>query len=127
MRRLVLAAVCLAALVGAAACGGTGATAPDSRWVALDPVIVNLADPGGHRYLRTALSLECGDEKTAKEIERAESRICDAVIRVLRSKTAAELAPARMEELRRELAEAVNGALGRNAVAGVYFEEFITQ
>jgi flagellar basal body-associated protein FliL len=139
-----LAVLGLAALVGLSVCAGAvlagkaalafgGRAAREERAAAafynstLDSVVVNLADPGGRRYLRTTVALEYADPEVAKEIERAGSRVQDAVIRVLRAKTVADLAPDRIDALRRELVSAVNGVLGWDGVTGVYFQEFIVQ
>lgn len=105
-----------------------GVTAPaERRQLTLDSMVVNLAEPGSRRYLRATISLEYADRRVEKEMERVGYRVRDAVIQVLRRKSVADLAPDRVEGLRRELLAAVNGILGEGSVTGLYFREFIIQ
>jgi flagellar FliL protein len=103
------------------------AEAAQLHQMALDSLVVNLADAGGRRYLRVTITLEYSDPRVEKELERTGYKIRDAVIRVLRSKTAADLSPDKTEPLKTELIDTVNGYLNSGRITGLYFQEFIIQ
>ncbi|MGI9859993.1 flagellar basal body-associated FliL family protein [Moorella naiadis] len=91
----------------------------------LDSIVVNLADPGLHRYLRTKITLEYSDPKLATELGEKLYRIKDTVISVLRSKKTDDLQ--NEEALKRELLTAINAQLSSGQVKALYFEEFLVQ
>lgn len=97
------------------------------RQLNLEPLVVNLADPGGRRYLRVTITLEFTDPKVEKEMARVGYRVRDAIIQVLRSKTVADLAPDQADKVRQELLDTVNGLLEKGKFTGLYFQEFIIQ
>ncbi|MGB9919153.1 MAG: flagellar basal body-associated FliL family protein [Moorellales bacterium] len=103
------------------------AQAQELRQTALEPLVVNLADSGGRRYLRVTITLEYAEPRVEKELQKAGYKIRDAIIQALRSKTAADLAPDRAEQIRQELIETVNRYLETGRVTGLYFQEFIIQ
>lgn len=91
----------------------------------LDSMVVNLADPGLHRYLRVKITLEYSDPKLATELNDKLYRVKDTVISVLRSKKTDDLQ--NEEALKRELMTAINSQLTSGQVRALYFEEFIIQ
>ncbi len=104
--------------------------------VVIGPLIVNLADVGGDRYLKIKLVLlevPSAAKKEKKEGEKEGISLQDAVIRdtiitVLSSKTSDDLlSVSGKEELKNELITAINQALHRNLVRKIYFLEFIIQ
>jgi len=104
--------------------------------VVIGPLIVNLADVGGDRYLKIKLVLlevPTAAKKEKKEGEKEGISLQDAVIRdtiitVLSSKTSDDLlSVSGKEELKNELITAINQALHRNLVRKIYFLEFIIQ
>ncbi len=104
--------------------------------VVVGPLIVNLADVGGDRYLKIKLVLlevPSAAKKEKKEGEKEGISLQDAVIRdtiitVLSSKTSDDLlSVSGKEELKNELITAINQALHRNLVRKIYFLEFIIQ
>ncbi len=104
--------------------------------VVVGPLIVNLADVGGDRYLKIKLVLlevPQAAEKEKKEGEKEGISLQDAIIRdtiitVLSSKTSDDLlSVSGKEELKNELITAINQALGRNLVRKIYFLDFIIQ
>lgn len=97
------------------------------RQIDLEPLVVNLADPGGRRYLRVAITLEYADPRVEKEMERVSYRVRDAIIRALRSKTVADLAPEHSDKVREELLNTINELLEAGRFTGLYFQEFIIQ
>ncbi|MGB9859303.1 MAG: flagellar basal body-associated FliL family protein [Moorellaceae bacterium] len=91
----------------------------------LESFVVNLADPGLRRYLRTKITLEYTNPRLEGELNEKLHRIRDAIIAVLRSKKTEELS--QEEALKRELLTAVNSQLESGQVRALYFEEFIVQ
>jgi len=65
---------------------------PASHVLALEPMIVNLSDSGGHAYLRATISLRIQDEdKSEKKEEKKDPKVGDAVATELRDTTLAVL------------------------------------
>ncbi len=94
----------------------------------LDPFIVNLADPTGHRYLRAKITLEFRDDQAYQQANERIPQINDAIIMVLSSKTVEEvLSPEGKLELRMELIRKLNELLGPNAIRNIYFTQFVVQ
>jgi flagellar protein FliL len=98
--------------------------------VPLDSFIVNLADPGGRKYLRANVLILVPDEAEAKEIEENKlviSRVRSAVIEVLAKRTSAELLTAEgRAALKHDIAETAK-EIAHIEVKDVLFEEFIVQ
>ncbi|WP_022852812.1 flagellar basal body-associated FliL family protein [Thermodesulfatator atlanticus] len=94
----------------------------------LDPFVVNLADPTGHRYLRAKITLEFRNDKAYQLANDRIPQINDAIIMVLSSKTVEEvLSPEGKLELRLELIRKLNDLLGPNTVKNIYFTQFVVQ
>lgn len=104
---------------------GPGAAIP------LEPFVVNLADPGGSRFLRVNLSLVIQDEEHAKEIEEnavAKMKIRSSILELLALQTADRLiTPEGKTELKATIAEAAGKAVGELHVTDVLFSEFVVQ
>ncbi len=104
--------------------------------VTIGPIIVNLADAGGDRYLKIKLVLleaKSGAKKAKKEEESTGMSLEDAIIRdviinTISAKTSDDLlSVSGKEELKHELITAINRALNKNLVKKIYFTEFIIQ
>jgi flagellar FliL protein len=111
----------------------------------LDTKVVNLAEPGGLRYLQASIVLEfwplienynelVGEEKVVAvdefkaEIDVWKPVIDDLVTGILSSKTYNDVATIEGKEaLKEELITAINGALGYEGVVNVYFTSFLVQ
>ena len=94
----------------------------------LDPFIVNLADPTGHRYLRAKITLEFRDDEAYQKANERVPQINDAIIMVLSSKTVEEvLSPEGKMELRIELIRKLNELLGPNSIKNIFFTQFVVQ
>ena len=94
--------------------------------VSLDPLAVNLADPGGRRYLRTEIVLEFpANRHLERELEAIQHRVTHTAISVLRSKRVVDLND--MESVSQELKNAINEQLQRGEITGLYFENFVIQ
>lgn len=95
----------------------------------LEPFIVNLADPGGKRYIKLTVSLDVKDEKLKKEIEMRMPQIRDSVLLLLSSKSFNDISPvAGKIKLRNEVLKIINNTLGgAGQVNTLYFGEFVIQ
>lgn len=118
--------------------------------VSLGERVVNLADPGGYRYLKTEIVVEVAvDQKTydrltagsggghggggaadalRTELEHVWPRIQDTLTLVLTAKTVEELAqPEGKEQLKQELKEKLQPAFGDYHITEVYLTQFVIQ
>jgi flagellar FliL protein len=99
----------------------------------LPPIIVNLADPSGDRYLKISLALVMNGKEKPKGSESSgetleDAAIKNAVITVISTKTSDTLLTlSGKEELKKQLIKAINSALGEDAVRDIYFTDFIIQ
>lgn len=94
----------------------------------MEPFVVNLASNGTPRYLRTSLSLALKDEHEKEKIKKVEPHIRHDLIMTLSSKRTEELlTPEGKLELRKEMLELINAAIGEKIVSDIYFREFIIQ
>ncbi|HLI25958.1 MAG TPA: flagellar basal body-associated FliL family protein [Chloroflexota bacterium] len=108
--------------------------------------IVNLADAGAMRYLKTTIVLELVDpagkltvpksgeeykkkqEELTKELKGPLTLMDDQITNILSSKTVAELmSPEGKQRLRDELRERLQRVLPEYRIVGVYFTDFIIQ
>jgi flagellar FliL protein len=101
--------------------------------VALEPLLVNLADDDGHAYLRLGLVLAEEVSKDAKPAEEkpgpeANAAVRDAVLDVLGKKHAAELLQSDGKDaLKKELKAALDARVPEAKVRAVYFTDFLVQ
>lgn len=95
-----------------------------------DGLIVNLADPGGRRFLRLSMILLLPDAHEAKELSENElvmSRVRSALIDLLSTRTSASLGtPEGRAELKKAIADAAHHT-GHMEVRDVLFKEFVVQ
>ncbi|MDK2792017.1 MAG: flagellar protein FliL [Deferribacteres bacterium] len=90
--------------------------------------IVNLADPGGTRYLKVTMQAELDSDKLVDEIEKRKPQIRDIILTVLSSKTYAEVSTAQGKlALKQEIIRRINLTLTTGAVKSIYFTEFVSQ
>jgi flagellar FliL protein len=108
--------------------------------VSMETFIVNLADPGGNRYLRVTMDLELagkpgdkpGDKSASKtagdELAKRMPQIRDAVLMILSTKRYADIStPEGKTALREEILTAVNNLLASSQITRIYFKEFVIQ
>ena len=104
---------------------GPGAAIP------LEPFVVNLADPGGTRFLRVSLSLVVAEEEQAKELEEnvvTKMKVRSAGLELLALQSAERLiTPEGKTELKKAIAEAAAKAVTDFHVTDVLFSEFVVQ
>lgn len=111
----------------------------------LETKVVNLAEPGGLRYLQASIVLEfwplienyyelVGEEKVAAEDEfKAEIDVWkpvidDLVMTTLSSKTYNDISTIEGKEaLKKELITSINKSLGYEGVINIYFTSFLVQ
>lgn len=98
--------------------------------VALEPFVVNLADPGATRFLRISLSLVVGEEHAKeleeKEVERMQLR--SAILELLALQTSDTLVtPEGKIELKKAIAKRVGETVHELHVVDVLLSEFVVQ
>jgi flagellar protein FliL len=107
----------------------------------LEPILVNLADPGGHAYLRLGLAVVLEDapgmpppvaSATAPAVmslpREREIPIRDTVLAVLGEQTSSGLlAPGGKERLKEQLQAALASHNAELKVRGLYFSDFLVQ
>ncbi len=111
----------------------------------LDTKVVNLAEPGGLRYLQASIVLEIRpldqnyysldseeralvEENLKSEIDQRRPMIDDIVMTILSSKTFNQIATVEGKQaLKEELMTAINEALGYQGVINIYFTDFVIQ
>ncbi len=107
-----------------------------SHLVALEPMVVNLADTGGHSYLRAAVTLRMQDEPAAKK-EKSEADksaktdtadLRDTILAVLSVETPEALLSADgREALKSRLKQKLSQRNSDARVLDVYFTDFLVQ
>jgi len=97
--------------------------------VALDPFILNLADPEGDRYVRVAVRIGLDSALAAERLSTEDlqlARVRDRILTSLSSKTAEEITSYDGKEtLRAELKGAIAPLFTEARVVDVYFMEFL--
>ena len=102
----------------------------------LEPLLINLADAGGHAYLRLSVVLEEEDDPLAKPKEKEEAKpvpgadasVRDTIFDVLGRQTGDELlAPDGKEKLKTELLTAITARNPELRVRTIYFTDFLVQ
>ena len=99
--------------------------------VPFEPFVVNLADPGGQRFLRASIQRLVDSADEAEHIEKTtvlQMGERAAILDVLTEQTSEHLASkAGKEALRKELVEKVHEALEEVKVVDVLFSDFVIQ
>jgi flagellar FliL protein len=105
---------------------GGGKAAPAQSLVTVPTFVVNLADPSGRRYLKLSMDLEVKGGPEA--VQGSMSKIRDALLMLLSSKSVEELAGVEGKiTLRKDVADRINQVLGKPVVLRVYFTDFVIQ
>jgi flagellar FliL protein len=96
--------------------------------VSVDTFIVNLADPGGNRYLRVTMDLELAGKTAGDELAKRMPQIRDAILMILSTKRYADISTTEGKTaLREEIVNAANGLLASSQISRIYFKEFVIQ
>jgi flagellar protein FliL len=94
----------------------------------MDTFIVNLADPGGKRYLKVKMDLELSDEKLMIELDKRMPQLRDAILTTLSSKAFEDISGQDGKiQLRAEMMAMLNQYLKSGKVKNIYFTEFVVQ
>jgi flagellar FliL protein len=108
--------------------GAEGGEGAGSHMFIVKDLIVNPAGTNGTRFLLISVGFETSTVEGAKEMERKEIQVRDALNSVLTSKTLDDLANvAQREELRSELLSKASELVKSGSVSNVYFSKFIIQ
>jgi flagellar protein FliL len=93
-----------------------------------NPIIVNLAESQGQRYLKTSVQLEVSDEKVLEELKLRTPQILDLLNTILSSKTVVDVeSTVGRNRLRREIIDRINAEIVSGKINNVYFTEFVIQ
>lgn len=96
--------------------------------VSLPPLLVNLAEPQGRRYLKLALDIEVKDKPAAELLTKNMAKVKDSLLLLLSSKTYEDLASLENKILlKKEIVERLTLVLGEQKVLRVYITEIVIQ
>jgi flagellar FliL protein len=96
--------------------------------VSIPPLLVNLAEPQGRRYLKLALDIEVKDKPAADELNKNMPKVKDALLLLLSSKTYDDLWSIENKILlKKEIVERLTLVLGEQKVLRVYITEIVIQ
>ena len=94
----------------------------------LETFVVNLADPGGKRYLRVKMALELDNQALSDEIKGNMPKIRDKVLMILPAKAFKDIQTVEgKNSLRNEIIVGLNFLLEKGKVTNIYFQEFVVQ
>ncbi|WP_162538279.1 flagellar basal body-associated FliL family protein [Granulicella sp. WH15] len=120
------------------------ATSPaKSRAISMEPMLVNLADPGGQSYLRIGIVLgleempsskdkdkkeEASSVKGGKAVDEGEAAMRDAALTIISNETADQLLSLEGKEaLKQKLKAAMGKAVPGLKVSEIFFTDFLVQ
>lgn len=96
--------------------------------IELQPFVVNLADKGEAHYLRMTVSIGVGETKEEKPDPLLTTRIRNALLAVLSTKSSEEvLTEAGKVVLRKQLLKAAQAAVEEPHIEAIYITDFIVQ
>jgi flagellar FliL protein len=104
---------------------------PEPGLVEMEPFVVNLADPGGQRFVRVSMRLLTYDEHQALELKEnavSQAKVRAALLELLSMQTADGLVTLEGKNaLKKAIAERASHAVHELKVIDVLFVEFIVQ
>ena len=108
--------------------GGAAGPEGGGELVSIPPLLVNLSEPQGRRYLKLALDVEVSDKLAADELNKNMAKVKDALLLLLSSKTYDDLASIESKILlKKEIVERLTLVLGEQKVLRVYITEIVIQ
>ena len=108
--------------------GGKNTGAPIGEMYALEPFVVNLADPKGKRYLKVKIEIELESPESAAKAAQVAPKLRDMVIMMLTSLGFEEvMTPEGKIRIRDELQERFNQIMRPDRIKNIYFTEFVVQ
>ena len=94
----------------------------------LNTFIVNLADEGGQRFLKTSISVEMTAVEAIEEATTRMPQIKDYIVTLLPTKKSADILNAEGKQvLRDQLTEGLNRFLTKGKINALYFTDFVIQ
>ena len=94
----------------------------------MDTLIVNLADPGGKRFLKATIKLKMSSPSVMEECKSHNFQMRDLVLTLLSSKECEEvMSPEDKVVLKKQIMETLNRMLQKGQALDVYFTEFLIQ
>ena len=94
----------------------------------MDTLIVNLADPGGKRFLKATIKLKVSSPSAVEECKSHNFQMRDLVLTLLSSKECGEImSPEDKVVLKKQIIETLNRMLQKGQALDVYFTEFLIQ
>ncbi len=94
----------------------------------MDTLIVNLADPGGKRFLKATIKLRMSSPSVVEECKSRNYQMRDLVLTLLSSKECEEvMSPEDKLVLKKQIMETLNRMLQKGQALDVYFTEFLVQ
>jgi len=109
---------------------GEAGAAPEGagELVSIPPLLVNLAEPQGRRYLKLALDIEVKDKAAADLLNKNMPKVKDTLLLLLSSKTYEDLGSLENKILlKKEIVERLTLVLGEQQVSRVYITEIVIQ
>lgn len=96
--------------------------------LSMDTFVVNLADPGGKRYLRISMSLEINDQSVIEEAKKKMPQMRDRILLILPARKFKDIRTASgKDSLRKEIIAQLNSLLDKCKITNLYFQEFVIQ
>jgi len=94
----------------------------------LETFLVNLADPGGERYLKVTMQLSLSSEAVSQEIDARMAELRDSILLLLSSKEYDDISSLSGKlALKKTLVNNLNRVLKQGMVQDIYFTEFLVQ
>lgn len=101
---------------------------PIGEMFALEPFVVNLADPQGKRYLKLKIEIELESPLAVEKATKVAPKLRDMVIMMLTSLSFEEvMTPEGKIRIRDELLERFNQIMRPDRIKNIYFTEFVVQ
>ncbi len=94
----------------------------------METFLVNLADPGGKRFLKVTLKAKLSSNETLEEFKTRGFELRDVVLTILSSKEVEDVArPEDKLTLKRDIMTMLNRNLRKGQVMDIYFTDFLIQ
>lgn len=94
----------------------------------IDNVVVNPAQSGGTRFLMASVAFGLADAHSAEQMTLRDAEIRDIVVRVLSSRTVAQLTDLEgRNAIKEEMRGEVVALVGDHALVDIYFPQFVIQ
>jgi len=96
--------------------------------ISMETFVVNLADPGGKRYLRVTIALEIDDKDFVEEVKKNVPQMRDKALLILPAKTFKDIRTSSGKDaLRKEIIDQMNPLLEKCKITNLFFQEFVIQ